>query len=71
MPNIKFTLGECAVAGHSYRFDYDNGSYIISEILKNGEDISVNALETIKDSREAYTKWNTLKRPDKSKRKEK
>ncbi len=64
MATIKFTLGECSVAGHNYRFDYDNGNYLILELAEELE----KTLETIGDSREAYKKWNEIKRPEKAKR---
>ncbi len=64
MANIKFTLGECSVTGRNFRFDYDNGSYHIIELLEEKE----KSLEIIKDSREAYKKWNEIKRPEKAKR---
>ena len=63
MADIKFTLGECNLNGRNYRFDYDNGSYHILELLEEKE----KPLETIKDSRAAYKKWNELKRPEKEK----
>lgn len=64
MANIKFTLGECSVSGRSFRFDYDNGTYHIIGLIEEKE----KPLEAIKDSREAYKKWNEIKRPEKSKR---
>ncbi len=63
MADIKFTLGECNASGRNYRFNYDNGSYHIIELLEDKE----KPLETIKDSREAYKRWNEIKRPEKSK----
>ena len=64
MANIKFTLGECNVTGRNFRFDYDNGQYLIMEILEE----KVKLLDTISESAEAYKKWNEIKRPEKAKR---
>ena len=64
MANIKFTLGECNITGRNYRFDYDNGKYLIFELLEESEKL----LDTISESTEAYKKWNEIKRPEKAKR---
>lgn len=64
MADILFTLGECNQNGKNYRFDYDNGVYKIFLVLEEDS----NLLEEIKDSQEAYSKWNEIKRPEKTKK---
>ncbi len=64
MANIKFTLGECSITGKNYRFDYDNGKYLILELFDESEKL----IDTISESATAYKKWNEIKRPEKAKR---
>ncbi len=61
MSNIVFTLGECSTGGKNYRFDYDNGIYKIFIVHEDSEQL----LQTIEESKEAYLKWNEIKRPEK------
>ena len=62
--NIIFTLGECSVGGKNYRFDYDNGTYKIYTVNEESEQL----LQSIEESKEAYLKWNEIKRPEKVKK---
>ncbi len=64
MANIIFTLGECSTGGKNYRFDYDNGAYKIYTVSQESEQL----LLTIEESKEAYLKWNEIKRPEKVKK---
>ncbi len=64
MSSIVFTLGECSTGGKNYRFDYDNGSYKIYMVNEDSEQL----LQTIEESKEAYLKWNEIKRPEKVKK---
>lgn len=64
MANIIFTLGECSTGGKNYRFDYDNGIYKIYAVFEENEQL----LQTINESKEAYLKWNEIKRPEKVKK---
>lgn len=64
MSNIVFTLGECSMGGKNYRFDYDNGIYKIYTVNDESEQL----LQTIEESKEAYSKWNEIKRPEKARK---
>jgi len=64
MANISFTLGTCDFEGKDYRFDFDNGKYIIYLVKED----SVEKIERFSDSKAAYNRWNELKRPEKAKR---
>ncbi len=64
MANISFTLGSCNFEGKNYRFDFDNGAYLIY-LLENEE---AKLFEKFSDSKAAYNRWNELKRPEKRKK---
>ncbi len=64
MANIEFTLGNCNYEGKNYRFDYNNGAYLIF-LLENEQ---AKVLEKFNDSKAAYARWNDLKRPEKRKK---
>lgn len=64
MQDIIFTLGECESKGKKYRFVYNCGCYGI--FIVNGEELQ--PVETFDVSREAYDKWNSIKRPEKARK---
>lgn len=64
MSDVVFTLGDCESKGKKYRFVYNNGSYEIFIV----EEDKLNLVESFDISREAYDKWNSIKRPEKARK---